>query len=36
MRLINPLGRLSRGIAGIVGGSIIINTQGQRGVRGVL
>jgi molybdenum cofactor synthesis domain-containing protein len=29
MRLINPLGRLSRGIAGIVGGSIIINTPGS-------
>ena len=29
MRLINPLGRLSRGVAGIVGGSIIINTPGS-------
>jgi molybdopterin adenylyltransferase len=29
MRLINPLGRLSRGVAGVVGGSIIINTPGS-------
>jgi len=29
MRLINPLGRLSRGVAGIVGGSIVINTPGS-------
>ena len=29
MRLTNPLGRLSRGVAGIVGGSIVINTPGS-------
>ena len=29
MRLINPLGRLSRGIAGIAGDVIIINTPGS-------
>lgn len=29
MRLCNPLGRLSRGLAGIRGGSIIINTPGS-------
>ncbi|MFZ4811585.1 MAG: MogA/MoaB family molybdenum cofactor biosynthesis protein [Ilumatobacteraceae bacterium] len=29
MRLISPLGRLSRGIAGISGGSIICNTPGS-------
>ena len=29
MRLINPLGRLSRGVAGIVGKSIILNTPGS-------
>lgn len=29
MRLINPLGRLSRGTAGIVGQAIIINTPGS-------
>lgn len=29
MRLVNPLGRLSRGIAGIVGSAIICNTPGS-------
>ncbi len=29
MRLVNPLGRLSRGTAGIVGHAIIINTPGS-------
>lgn len=29
MRAISPLGRLSRGIAGIVGGCIIVNTPGS-------
>lgn len=29
MRLANPLGRLSRGIAGIVGRSIVLNTPGS-------
>ena len=29
MRLVNPLGRLSRGVAGVAGGSIIINTPGS-------
>jgi molybdenum cofactor synthesis domain-containing protein len=29
MRLCNPLGRLSRGVAGIRGGSIIVNTPGS-------
>ncbi len=29
MRLCNPLGRLSRGIAGTVGGSIVVNTPGS-------
>jgi molybdenum cofactor synthesis domain-containing protein len=29
MRLVNPLGRLSRGVAGVVGRSIIINTPGS-------
>ena len=29
MRLVNPLGRLSRGVAGIVGRSIILNTPGS-------
>ena len=29
MRLTNPLGRLSRGVAGIVGGAIVINTPGS-------
>ncbi|HQV56616.1 MAG TPA: MogA/MoaB family molybdenum cofactor biosynthesis protein [Ilumatobacteraceae bacterium] len=29
MRAINPLGRLSRGVAGIVGTSIVINTPGS-------
>ena len=29
MRLVNPLGRLSRGVAGIVGRTIVINTPGS-------
>ncbi len=29
MRLCNPLGRLSRGVAGIRGDSIIVNTPGS-------
>lgn len=29
MRLVNPLGRLSRGIAGIVGHAVILNTPGS-------
>jgi molybdenum cofactor synthesis domain-containing protein len=29
MRLVNPLGRLSRGIAGTVGGAIVLNTPGS-------
>lgn len=29
MRLVNPLGRLSRGIAGIIGSAIICNTPGS-------
>ena len=29
MRLVNPLGRLSRGVAGIKGNSIILNTPGS-------
>jgi molybdopterin adenylyltransferase len=29
MRLVNPLGRLSRGVAGIRGGAIVINTPGS-------
>jgi len=29
MRAISPLGRLSRGIAGIIGGCIIVNTPGS-------
>ena len=29
MRLCNPLGRLSRGVAGIRGGAIIVNTPGS-------
>lgn len=29
MRLVNPLGRLSRGIAGVRGGTIICNTPGS-------
>ena len=29
MRLVNPLGRLSRGVAGIKGNSIILNTHGS-------
>jgi len=29
MRLVNPLGRLSRGIAGIAGHSIVLNTPGS-------
>jgi molybdopterin biosynthesis enzyme MoaB len=29
MRLINPLGRLSRGVAGTLGTSLIVNTPGS-------
>ena len=29
MRLVNPLGRLSRGVAGTVGRSIVLNTPGS-------
>lgn len=29
MRLVNPLGRLSRGVAGTVGGAIVLNTPGS-------
>ena len=29
MRLVNPLGRLSRGIAGIIGTTIVLNTPGS-------
>lgn len=29
MRLVNPLGRLSRGIAGTVGSAIVVNTPGS-------
>ena len=29
MRLVNPLGRLSRGVAGIVGHAIVLNTPGS-------
>ena len=29
MRLVNPLGRLSRGLAGIVGQAIVLNTPGS-------
>ena len=29
MRLVNPLGRLSRGVAGIIGHSIVLNTPGS-------
>ncbi len=29
MRLVNPLGRLSRGIAGTLGGSLVINVPGS-------
>ena len=29
MRLCNPLGRLSRGVAGIVGAAIVVNTPGS-------
>lgn len=29
MRLVNPLGRLSRGVAGIRGGAIVLNTPGS-------
>jgi molybdenum cofactor synthesis domain-containing protein len=29
MRLVNPLGRLSRGIAGTVGETIVVNTPGS-------
>lgn len=29
MRLVNPLGRLSRGVAGIIGSTIVLNTPGS-------
>ena len=29
MRLVNPLGRLSRGVAGMCGGAIVVNTPGS-------
>jgi molybdenum cofactor synthesis domain-containing protein len=29
MRLVNPLGRLSRGVAGVVGRCIVVNTPGS-------
>ena len=29
MRLVNPLGRLSRGVAGTIGGAIVLNTPGS-------
>ncbi len=29
MRLVNPLGRLSRGVAGIIGHTIVLNTPGS-------
>jgi molybdenum cofactor synthesis domain-containing protein len=29
MRLVNPLGRLSRGVAGTLGGALVINTPGS-------
>ena len=29
MRLVNPLGRLSRAVAGILGGAIVVNTPGS-------
>lgn len=29
MRLVNPLGRLSRGLAGTVGGALVLNTPGS-------
>lgn len=29
MRLVNPLGRLSRGIAGTIGTTLIVNTPGS-------
>ena len=29
MRLVNPLGRLSRGVAGVCGGAIVVNTPGS-------
>jgi molybdopterin biosynthesis enzyme MoaB len=29
MRLVNPLGRLSRGVAGTIGTAIVINTPGS-------
>lgn len=29
MRLVNPLGRLSRGVAGIIGHAIVLNTPGS-------
>jgi molybdenum cofactor synthesis domain-containing protein len=29
MRLVSPLGRLSRGIAGVIGGTVVLNTPGS-------
>jgi molybdopterin adenylyltransferase len=31
MRLANPLGRLSRAVAGVVGGAVVLNTPGSTG-----
>jgi molybdenum cofactor synthesis domain-containing protein len=29
MRLVSPLGRLSRGVAGVIGGALVVNTPGS-------
>jgi molybdopterin biosynthesis enzyme MoaB len=29
MRLVNPLGRLSRGVAGTIGSALVLNTPGS-------
>jgi molybdenum cofactor synthesis domain-containing protein len=29
MRLVSPLGRLSRGVAGVIGGAVVLNTPGS-------
>jgi molybdopterin adenylyltransferase len=31
MRLVSPLGRLSRGVAGVIGGALVLNTPGSPG-----